>query len=62
MASKLAEYQRKRRFDASPEPAGKRGAQARPRHDPEGELHFVVQEHHARGACITTSASNSTAC
>ncbi|AJW99862.1 DNA ligase D [Burkholderia gladioli] len=48
MASKLAEYQRKRRFDASPEPAGKRGAQARPRHDPERELHFVVQEHHAR--------------
>ncbi|WP_246797318.1 DNA ligase D [Burkholderia perseverans] len=43
MADKLSEYQRKRRFDATPEPAG-----AKRRRGAAGPLHFVVQEHHAR--------------
>ncbi|WP_290439259.1 DNA polymerase ligase N-terminal domain-containing protein, partial [Burkholderia plantarii] len=43
MADPLSEYQRRRRFDATPEPAG-----AKRRRGAAGPLHFVVQEHHAR--------------
>src|SRR2546425_6692028 len=41
MAKKLAEYERKRDFEETPEPTGRRAARGR------GDR-FVVQEHHAR--------------
>ncbi|WP_414444759.1 DNA ligase D [Burkholderia sp. 22PA0106] len=48
---KLADYRRKRRFDATPEPSGAPARSARPapaaRAAP-AALRFVVQEHHAR--------------
>jgi bifunctional non-homologous end joining protein LigD len=40
---KLEQYQRKRDFDRTPEPAG-----APPQQDPGGPRRFVVQRHHAR--------------
>lgn len=43
--AKLADYRRKRRFDATPEPSGARTRSTRAAPD---ALHFVVQEHHAR--------------
>lgn len=50
MTDTLSEYQRKRRFDATPEPAGakRRGAPARRRDGAAAPLRFVVQVHHAR--------------
>ncbi len=43
----LKEYQRKRRFDETPEPHGTPGPSGTPRSGT-GRPHFVVQEHHAR--------------
>jgi bifunctional non-homologous end joining protein LigD len=49
-AAKLAEYDAKRDFDATPEPAGRRRATPREARDGDdvGAPRFVVQEHHAR--------------
>ncbi|MEK6346659.1 MAG: DNA ligase D [Burkholderia sp.] len=41
----LADYRRKRSFDATPEPSGAPAVASRGKRD---ALHFVVQEHHAR--------------
>jgi bifunctional non-homologous end joining protein LigD len=40
---KLADYERKRSFDRTPEPRGRESAK-----DAEGSKRFVIQEHHAR--------------
>jgi bifunctional non-homologous end joining protein LigD len=44
----LAEYQRKRSFDKTPEPRGRRTKRAAKKDAPKGAPRFVVQEHHAR--------------
>src|SRR5215212_7899178 len=43
----LKEYQRKRKFSQTPEPAGKRKAQRKRRKSQKNELVFVVQKHKA---------------
>lgn len=45
MVKPLDEYDRKRRFDSTPEPAGARNARGR---RGRGGLQFVVQKHDAR--------------
>jgi bifunctional non-homologous end joining protein LigD len=49
-AGKLGEYERKRDFAATPEPAGRKGAEGKPRAKAKAKAapRFVVQEHSAR--------------
>ncbi len=53
MNDRLDLYNRKRRFDETPEPAGtrpakKRGSRGAARHEADAGLSYVIQEHHAR--------------
>lgn len=44
----LSEYDKKRRFDATPEPSGERGRATATKRRGSKKLRFVVQQHHAR--------------
>jgi bifunctional non-homologous end joining protein LigD len=44
----LSEYDKKRRFDETPEPSGARGRQTATKRRGTKKLRFVVQQHHAR--------------